>query len=184
MSNHVHLLATEQRTEALADTIQAMGRRYVSYFNFLHRRTGTLWEGRYRSTLIESERYLLRCQRYIEMNPVRAGLVLRPEDFHWSSHRYHVAGVADDLVTPHTMFLSLGESEAVRRRAYAALFEAQALDDEIQSIRDAVNKGWAMGSDEFCRDLERLTGRATSPRPLGRPRKTHDPWGGDAIFTE
>jgi len=184
MTNHVHLLATEQRTEALADTIQSMGRRYVSYFNFLHRRTGTLWEGRYRSALIESERYLLTCQRYIEMNPVRARIVLRPEDFHWSSHRYHVAGVADDLVTPHTMFLSLGDSEAVRRRAYAALFEAQGLDEEIEAIRDAVNKGWAMGSDEFCRDLERLIGRPASQRPLGRPRKARSVGGSDSIFTE
>jgi putative transposase len=171
MTNHVHLLVTEGVVGGLAGVIQSLGRRYVSYFNFLHGRTGTLWEGRYRSSLVETERYLIACQRYIEFNPVRAGIVRRPSDYSWSSHRHFVAGVPDDLVTPHSMILSLATDELGRREEYARLFEAEPPAEQTERIRHAINKGLAIGSDEFARSVNAVLGRPTTVRRRGRPAR-------------
>jgi putative transposase len=171
MSNHVHLLASADRAESLAMIIQSMGRRYVSYFNYMYERTGTLWEGRYRSCLVETDRYFLACSRYIEMNPVRAGLVQAPCEHVWSSHRFSAFGHADDLVTPHEVYLGLSPDPSRRAAAYQALFEHELGAGEITSIREALNKGWALGRSAFCEEVERLTGRRATPSKRGRPPK-------------
>lgn len=170
MTNHVHLLATASRARSHSQVVQAMGRRYVSYFNFLHGRTGTLWEGRFRSSIVESDRYLLACQRYIERNPVRACIVAAPRDYAWSSHRCIAEGRSDDLVTPHELALGLGFDEASRRRAYRKLFDQAPDDEEIERIRDALNYGWGLGSADFCAFVESQAGRAAARRTAGRKR--------------
>ena len=170
MTNHVHLLATGARPDSLSRLMQTVGRRYVGYFNYLHRRTGTLWEGRYKSSLVECDRYFLACQRYIEMNPVRAGMVSGPDSFPWSSFAHHTQGRPDDLVTPHALVLALGKGKETRRCAYEALFDTELPLATIVAIRDAVNKGWALGDDDFCKRVETLTGRRASRGKAGRPK--------------
>ena len=170
MSNHVHLLATGQALNSLAKVIQGMGRRYVSYFNYLHGRTGTLWEGRFHSSLVQEDRYFLACHRYIEMNPVRAKLVERPGEYRWSSFGFNRMGKADDLVTPHSVYLSLGSTEARRQGAYGYMFDKGLADED--SIRDALRRGVPLGDRQFCKEIEAISGRRVLPRPRGRPRKT------------
>ena len=168
MRNHVHLLATIPGPAAMARVIQSMGRRYVSYFNYLYQRTGTLWEGRYKSAVVETDRYLFACHRYIETNPVRAGIVSFPDDFTWSSHHANAAGRADDLVTPHPLYLSMGSDEPARRLAYRRLFECPLGDDDLRAIRDSINKGWALGGPAFGATLEGSEGRRALPAKRGR----------------
>lgn len=168
MTNHVHLLVTPQLPISLPKMMQSIGRRYVLHFNATHKRTGTLWEGRYKAAIVDDERYLLTCMRYIELNPVRAGMVARPEEFAWSSHRANALGRYDELIESHVAFTLLGSTRAVRQAAYRALFQAPIPADEMTRIRDATQNAWALGSAEF---LQRIT--ATSRRayrlPLGRP---------------
>ena len=170
MSNHVHLLATGRGANSLAKLVQGMGRRYVSYFNYLHGRTGTLWEGRFHSSLVQEERYFLACHRYIEMNPVRAGMVGRPGEYAWSSFAFNRLGKPDDLLTPHSVYLSLGSTESRRQQAYGRIFENGMGDEE--AIRDALRRGSPVGDRQFCRELEEISGRRILPRPRGRPRKS------------
>ena len=172
MDNHVHLLATGMREGSLAKLIQAMGRRYVSYFNYLHGRSGTLWEGRFHSSLVQEERYFLACHRYIEMNPVRAGMVSRPADHPWSSFSRNRLGKTDDLVTPHSIYLALGSTEDQRQAAYAALFERAWVDEE--AIRGALRRGSPLGDPAFCKQFERAAGRPVTPRKVGRPKKVRN----------
>ena len=169
MSNHFHLLATPGSEQALGKTLQSVGRQYVQYFNHSYQRTGTLWEGRYRATVIEAERYLVTCMRYIEMNPVRAGMVAHPRDYRWSSYRAHAEGVVDGLLSAHEIYRRLGRSEAERQAAYRQLFRAQVGKAEVQQIRDATNQAWALGGDRFRRKVEALAGRRAAPLPKGRP---------------
>jgi putative transposase len=171
MTNHVHLLASSDQPQTLSRVMQRLGRRYVSYFNFIHKRTGTLWEGRFRSTLVGEERYLLTCHRYIEQNPVRAGMVEHPGEYPWSSHRCHSSGVADDLVTPHPLIAGLADAAEARRLAYRELFAELLSAQDLQQIRDSLNKGWAYGSPEFVKGLDDQGARRPAPLPMGRPRK-------------
>jgi putative transposase len=115
----------------------------------MHKRTGTLWEGRYKAAMIDSERYFLHCQRYVELNPVRAGLAGSPAEYRWSSHRCYALGVSNPLVTPHAIFQSLAPEGPARREAYLALFREQLDPGVIDRIREATNKGWPLGSDAF-----------------------------------
>jgi putative transposase len=171
MPNHVHLLMTPSSDDGIGKAMQSVGRRYVQHFNRAYRRTGTLWEGRYRATLIDSERYLLACYRYVELNPVRAGLVRRPEDYPWSSHRANAFGISDDLVTPHERYSALGAVAVTRRAAYRALFE-NALDEAtLRKIRDTTNKAWVLGNDRFRREIERVLHRRTEPLSRGGDRR-------------
>ena len=171
MTNHVHLLVTPRGPESLPRLMQSLGRRYVRYVNGARRRSGTLWEGRYRAAPIDSERYLLACSRYIELNPVRAGLARRPQDYRWSSYRKLALGAADALVAPHELYRALGRSAAARQAAYRALFR-EALDAElIDALRDATQGGWALGDERFQRKIARAAGRRAAPLPLGRPAK-------------
>jgi putative transposase len=171
MTNHIHLLGTGAERDSFSRLIQCMGRRYVSYFNYLHRRTGTLWEGRFQSCPVETERYLLICHQYVEMNPVRAEMVGDPGMFRWSSHRSNALGLEDDLLTPHSLYRQLGESEAERRGVYRNLFGVPIDPITLAAIRFSARKGWALGGAEFTERLEELSGRPAAPRKPGRPGK-------------
>ncbi len=171
MSNHVHLLASATKADALSKVIQSMGRRYVSYFNYLYGRTGTLWEGRFHSCLVQADRYFLACHRYIEMNPVRAGMVHRPSDHRWSSYQFNRWGKADDLLTPHSVFLELGKTDHSRRSAYDSLFELP-VPWEDEAIREALRTNGVYGDKQFCTQVGNLTGRRFESLPRGRPSQS------------
>ena len=172
MTNHVHLLITPESATAISQVMQSVGRKYVQYFNFRHRRTGTLWEGRHKSTLIDTDNYLLTCYRYIELNPVRAGMVRHPAEYLWSSYRHNGAGMADDLVTEHELYAALDSSSERRRVAYQAIFDGQIAPADLDAIREATNKGWVLGGDRFRRCVEHMVGRQTGPKPRGGDHKS------------
>jgi putative transposase len=171
MPNHVHLLVTPAQHETLGRVMQALGRRYVRHFNDRHRRTGTLWEGRYRSTVVETDGYLLACMRYIDMNPVRAGLVAEPALYRWSTHGHHVGLRADPIVTEQAAYWALGNTPFERQVAYQRLFEVEQEADEIRAIRYATHCGWALGRTSFADSISDGAGRPAAPRRAGRPRK-------------
>lgn len=172
MTNHVHLLITPQDEQGLSKTLQMLGRYYVQYFNYSYHRTGTLWEGRYKATLIDSESYLLTCMRYIELNPVRAGMVAHPSDYPWSSYRFNALGQPDELVQPHAEYLRLGSTEAARRAAYRQLFKHHIAESSIVEIREATNKAWALGSDRFKQRIQKQLDRRVQPSARGGDRKS------------
>lgn len=172
MTNHVHLLITPRRPDSLARILQSVGRRYVRYFNDRYQRTGTLWEGRYKATIIDSELYLLRCSRYLDLNPVRAGMVAHPGDYRWSSYSAHADGAADRLIVEHPCYLALGSTPEERQGAYRALFENPESDLPVDAIREATNKAWVLGSGPFQRQIATAIQRRVRPMPLGRPKKT------------
>jgi len=171
MTNHLHLLASPEHEASLPKTLQSVGRRYVQHFNYAYKRTGTLWEGRYRATLIDSERYLLTCMRYIELNPVRAGMVDHPANYPWSSYRSNAIGDRDSLLVPHEHYRRLGSSIEERQYAYRHLFRAQLPTADIDAIRDATQKAWVLGSDRFRTKIETLADRRATPLAKGRPSK-------------
>ncbi|MDT8311713.1 MAG: transposase, partial [Methylophaga sp.] len=172
MTNHVHLLMTPLEPGAIGKVMQSVGRRYVQYFNYGYRRTGTLWEGRYKASLIDSERYALTCYRYIELNPVRAGMVESPADYRWSSYHVNALGKQDDVVSAHFCYEALGDNDEIRRQRYRDLF-AYAIDGaSLDEIRQTVNKGWALGSEKFKREVEALLALKVSPQPRGGDRKS------------
>ncbi|MGH8809801.1 MAG: transposase, partial [Noviherbaspirillum sp.] len=172
MTNHIHLLASPDTATSVPKTLQSVGRRYVQYFNFRYQRTGTLWEGRYRATVVDAENYLFECMRYIELNPVRAGMVDHPRNHTWSSYRANAEGKADALVSPHGLYRSLGADEDERRIAYRSLVKAPMDAELLGEIRDCTNKGWALGGARFQSKMERLAERRTTPLPKGRPKRS------------
>lgn len=169
MSNHIHFLATPQTQTGLSAMMQAAGRRYVQYFNHRHHRSGTLWEGRFRSSLIQSERYLLACMVYIDLNPVRAGMVNRPADYPWSSHGHCIGLRNDRLLTPHPLYWQLGNTPFAREAAYAELVTRGLAHRQQAELGTTAIKGWALGDDGFLAQVQKLTGRRTQPKPAGRP---------------
>jgi putative transposase len=171
MTNHVHLLATPATEESLPRVMQSLGRRYVRAVNAAYRRTGTLWEGRYRAAPIDSEAYFLACCRYIELNPVRARMVEHPRDYPWSSYAAHAQGRADPLVAEHPLYRALGRSAAERQQNYRALFRAPLAAAFLDDVRAATNGGWAMGGERFKRKIAKALSRRVSPLPPGRPPK-------------
>ena len=171
MTNHVHLLVTPQTQHSIGKTLQSVGRRYVQHFNRSYRRTGTLWEGRYKATLIDSEHYLLICMRYIELNPVRAKMVTHPNEYPWSSYRINAEGENSVLLEAHDLYCRLGRSDKLRLAAYRALFVSSLDKLDVDAIREATNTGWALGDGLFRDKIERLSGRPTAPKTRGRPRK-------------
>ena len=173
MGNHFHLLATPTTAEGLPQMMQAVGRRYVRYFNDRQGRSGTLWEGRYRSTLIETERYLLACMAYIDLNPVRAGMVKEAKDYPWSSHGHYVGLRTDKMVTPHPLFWTLGNTPFAREAAYAELVHAGTTPEQQEALTRSVLSGWALGSKSFVADLQKRTGRRIEKNQPGRP--VHQP---------
>lgn len=172
MDNHFHLLATPETETGLPQMMQAVGRAYVRYFNRRHGRTGTLWEGRYRSAIVQSERYLLACMVYIDLNPVRAGMVALPAQYRWSSHLCSVGQQADALVTPHALYWALGNTPFARESAYAALVQAGIGTQESVQLGHHTHTGWALGEPDFIAALQARTGRRMSRGRPGRPSVT------------
>jgi len=170
MTNHVHLLCTPWKENAISRMMQSIGRLYVRYFNHSYQRTGTLWEGRFKSCLVQSERYLLEIYRYIELNPVRADMVDEPIDYIWSSYRINALGVESELQTPHSEYLALGKSKAERLSNYRELFKAHVGPELLKEIRESINKGLALGNDRFTKQIEALTNKRVTARKPGRPR--------------
>jgi putative transposase len=173
----VHLLASPTDAHSLPKTLQSAARRYVQYFNFTYGRTGTLFEGRYRATVVDSERYLLTCMRYIEDNPVRAAMVARPADYPWSSHRANAQGTRGenaDWLMPHEAYVRLGASPQVRQSAYRALWKNPLDEAVLTLIRASTHKGWALGDARFAQEVEALSQRRAASLGRGRPRKALD----------
>jgi putative transposase len=169
MTNHLHLLLTPQKDQALPKMMQAVGRSYVQTFNKVHGRTGTLWEGRYRSTLIQTERYLLACMAYIDLNPVRAHMVAQPDDYIWSSYSHYVGRRNDRLITPHALYWGLGNTPFAREAAYAEMVHAGIHADQQRALTDATLSGWALGDAQFIAGLKLQTPRRLSKDKAGRP---------------
>jgi putative transposase len=173
MDNHFHLLLTPETGEGIPQMMQSVGRSYVRYFNIRHARTGTLWEGRYRCSLIETEKYLLACMAYIDLNPVRAGMVSEPAEFPWSSYRHLIGQRSDKLVTPHALFWSLGNTPFAREAAYAQMVRAGVAHQAEGEITRSVLTGWPLGSPAFIASLGQTTHRRLLPAKAGRPSGAH-----------
>lgn len=172
MTNHLHLLITPHWEDSLSKTMQTLGRYYVQYYNFSYQRSGTLWEGRYKATLIDSETYLFTCMRYIELNPVRAGMISHPSEYRWSSYHCNAQDALDPVVTPHAEYERLGHSIEARRAAYRQLFKHRIPERTLVEIRDATNKAWALGDEGFKHRTERRLARPVSLRARGGDRKS------------
>ena len=171
MTNHVHLLISIERAEAAGALMKALGQRYVQYVNRVYQRSGTLWEGRFRSCLIQEETYLLACQRYIELNPVRAGMVAHPAEYRWSSYRTNAQGEMDALVQAHALYNALGSDAASRQVAYRELFRAALEPGLVDEIRRSTNGNFALGDNRFADQVAATIGRRAAPGQSGRPRK-------------
>ncbi|UTA47809.1 transposase [Simiduia sp. 21SJ11W-1] len=172
MTNHVHLLATPSSEQSVSRMMQALGRKYVQYFNFTYNRTGTLWEGRYKSTLVSENNYLLTVYRYIELNPVRANMVAHAADYPWSSYQGNALGKPIQLLTAHPLYNQLGKNNADRQKAYRGLFRGRMAECDVRAIGEATNKAWVLGDDRFKAQIEAKTGRRASPSGRGGDRKS------------
>ena len=169
MPNHVHLLVTASTEDGLSIVMRNLGQRYVQYFNRSYGRTGTLWEGRYRSCIAESARYVLACYRYIELNPVRAGLAAFPGGYAWSSYRSNAEGREDRLITAHPEYLGLGLDRFASREAYRNLFDDALETHLLMRIREATNGGYPLGSEKFQSEVALARGWKLCPGRPGRP---------------
>jgi putative transposase len=174
MTNHVHLLALGETPGGISSLMQSVGRRYVRYINRTYRRSGTLFEGRFKSSLVDSERYLLTCMRYIELNPVRAGMVDNPGDYRWSSYRHHVGESDMAWLSEPQEYRHLATSSEACALAYRKLFEQPLVTYDIEAIRTHLNKDCALGSSKFQDEIEAALGRRAKIAPQGRPKKLID----------
>jgi putative transposase len=172
LPNHFHLLLTPQTVTGLPQMLQAVGRRYVRYFNDTQGRTGTLWDGRYRCTVLQPERYVLPCMAYMDLNPVRAAVAAAPTDYPWSSHGHYIGRQVDRLVTPHAQFWGLGNTPFAREAAYAELIQVGTSSALQQALTDATLKGWALGEAAFVQALQKDTPRRLSKGQAGRPPRS------------
>lgn len=171
MTNHVHLLISADRIDSSGLLMKSLGQRYVQFINRTYQRSGTLWEGRYRSCLIQEEAYLLACQRYIELNPVRAGMVKHPAEYRWSSYRVNAQGESDILVKPHPLYEALGLDTAARQAAYRELFRYELESKTMDEIRRATNGNFVLGGENFAAQVSSAIGKRVLPGKSGRPRK-------------
>ncbi|MDH5184493.1 MAG: transposase [Gammaproteobacteria bacterium] len=172
MTNHVHLLATPEEERGVSDMMKSLRRMYVRYFNHSYRRTGTLWEERYKASIVDAENYLLTCMRYIELNPERAGMAQLPEEYAWSSYQANGVGKAIKLCTPHPIYKSLGRTVQSRTASYRELFRYHLEPELVGQIRKSVNQGMALGNDRFKVEIERLAGLRASVLKRGpKPKK-------------
>jgi putative transposase len=169
MTNHVHLLVTPKDKFAVSQMMQALGRRYVYYVNHRYGRSGTLWEGRYRSSLVDSEAYLLACMRYIELNPVRAGMVAHPAEYQWSSYLFNAQYEASELICPHPLYLAIDGDETRRKHIYRDLCLADLDKKLINEIRESLNHDLVLGRSGFKDQIEQETGRQSRLGVPGRP---------------
>lgn len=170
MTNHVHILVTPANEHSITHMMQDLGRKYVRYINKTYQRTGTLWEGRFKASLVDSEIYLLTCMRYIEMNPVRAGMVNHPSEYRWSSYHANAFGKENLLITPHPIYTSLNKVEEGRQYAYRELFLNDLDKNEIHEIRNALNQELVLGREDFKDKIELMTNRQTRKGKSGRPK--------------
>ena len=171
MTNHVHLQVTPEHEDSISRTMKVVCSRYAQFVNKQYRRSGTLWEGRHKASAIDCARYLLKCYRYIELNPVTAHMVDRPEEYSWSSYHYNAWGDNSDILTPHPEYLALDARGAERRFAYRELFKVALADDDLHLIRRAIHYSMPCGSDRFLSQIEQKTGRPIGYMQRGRPRK-------------
>ena len=172
MTNHVHLLITPHTDDGISKTMQMLGRYYVQYFNFTHQRTGTLWEGRYKASLVDSEAFALTCYRYIELNPARAAMVQHPAEYPWSSYRCNALGQQNSLITPYYLYEALGSDAEQRQTAYQALFNAHIDSKTLDEVRTSANKAWVLGSDYFKAKIAAQLNRRAKPNARGGDRKS------------
>jgi len=178
MTNHVHLLLTPAHADGPSLLMKHLGQRYVQYVNKTYRRSGTLWEGRYRSSIVQRDGYALKCQRYIELNPVRAGMVPRPADYRWSSYRINSELCASALITPHEEYLALGETPDQQAAAYRRSFQCELDAADLRDIRAAVNGGFVLGNERFKVEIAAMLGRRVA-RLRDRNSPRFSPWGTD-----
>ena len=171
MTNHVHLLLTPRDKDSVSHLMKRLGQRYVQYVNRTYRRSGTLWEGRFRSCIAQEDNYLLHCQRYIELNPVRAEMVEHPADYRWSSYRRNAQGEKNKVLTPHYMYEKLGVTETVRQTSYRELFRYKLESGLIDEIRKATNGNFVLGNGRFKEEISKTLGRRVKPGKAGRPVK-------------
>ena len=169
MSNHLHLLLTPLQNDSLPKMMQAVGRSYVLYFNKRHGRSGTLWEGRYRSALIQTERYFLACMAYIDLNPVRAGMVAQAADYLWSSHGHFIGRQNEAWLSPHPLYWEMGNTPFAREAAYAAMVQSGINQKQQQALTSSALSGWALGEDVFVEGLQKQTPRRVNAAKAGRP---------------
>ncbi|WP_420474818.1 transposase [Noviherbaspirillum sp. ST9] len=174
MPNHLHLLVTPADEAGLGRMMQWIGRHYVPYFNGKYSRTGTLWQGRYRATVVDSEQYFLLCSRYIESHPARAGLVSSAEEYAWSSISHHLGVRPDPIITDHPVFWALGNTPFDREANYKALLDLGISQREADALTQATLKGWPLGSERFKEALAKQVSRRVTPAKRGRPRKMTD----------
>ncbi|MDC2889734.1 transposase [Psychrosphaera algicola] len=173
MTNHVHILCTPRFSNGVSLMMQSLGRRYVPYFNKKYNRSGTLWEGRYKTCLIQEEKYLMELYRYIELNPVRAKITNDPANYLWSSYQINGLGKVSKLCSPHPLYLRLGDNKFDRLKAYREIFRSHVDGPLLHDIREALNKSMALGSERFKLEVETLTGRRVMEGKRGRPIKIH-----------
>lgn len=171
MPNHVHVLVVPSDPQGISRLIQSVGRRYVQYFNRRNSRTGTLWEGRFRSSLVEADRYLTACCRYIELNPVRAGIVSHPAEYRWSSYLFHAEGKKGSLVDEDPWYLGLGNAPLQRQKSYRLFVAAESPGHELSWIRTNIQRGGITAGQSFIQRLARRLGSQLELRPRGRPKK-------------
>jgi len=171
MTNHVHLLITPKDVFSAGAMMKGLGQRYVQYINRTYKRSGTLWEGRYRSCLTREDDYVLSCYRYIELNPVRANIVEHPGEYRWSSYRINAQGEASTLITPHAIYNSLGSDPVIRQNNFRELFRYHLDSGMVDEIRTATNGNYALGSDRFKEQVTAAIGRRAVPGKNGRPKK-------------
>lgn len=174
MTNHVHLLMSPSDKEGISRTLQHVGRLYVRYINHMYRRSGTLWEGRYKATLVDSERYLLTCYRYIELNPVRTNMATHPGGYPWSSYGAHAMGKNNFLLQDHALYIALGRTPNIRQTAYRALFKGHIDENTLAKIRHSTNKGWVLGDSMFKAEIEAALERRVTPLPKGGDRRSKE----------
>lgn len=172
MSNHVHLLVTPTHASGISKVMQSVSGRYAQYVNSTYRRTGTVWGGRYRSTIVDPERYLLRCMCYVELNPVRAGIVAHAAQYAWSSFHCNADGARDLVVSHHPVYQQLGDTPEIRRGRYQTLIRLPMDAATLAEIRNATNKGWVLGGEEFRMRLESILQRRVQPLPRGGDRRS------------
>ena len=171
MTNHVHLLLTPATDDGPSLLMKHLGQRYVQYVNRTYGRSGTLWEGRFRSSIVQERGYLLQCYRYIELNPVRANIVDHPRDYRWSSYSSNAESQASMLLTPHAEYLALGGTDEQRQAAYRRLFSSALEAAWLDEIRQATNGGYAFGNADFRVELAASLARRVERGRSGRPRK-------------
>lgn len=172
MTNHVHLLLTPLTENGTSRLMQALGRYYVCCFNKKYERTGTLWEGRFKSTVVDTDFYFLAVSRYIELNPVKAQMVENPGQYQWSSFRCNAMKVSNGILTPHPCYLKLGSTAHSRASNYQKLFQTPLTTQQDEEIKQATDKAWVLGDEKFKTQVEQLTNRRASPIPKGGDRKS------------